>query len=487
MVIVMLFNTKNNTYMYDNDIGMILPYSPILTSITSIEKWNEKKENDIINLLEEKYDVNDIAFYFKWLNKREIFLNSIINNFNKSKLTENNIKYFLLSNGYRQLILSITEECNFRCNYCVYDDDYVFNRNHSSNYMTFKTAKKAVDMYISLFNQCKQYDISRELSISFYGGEPLLNFKLIQQIVDYIDRNSNKFKVNYSITTNGSLLSSEISDWLIEHDFLICISLDGDSYEHNRKRKFKNNKNSFHIVMNNIKYLINKNYSKIYAVSVFDWQTNLVKCDTFFKYNKIPILSISQVDDLFTQKYYQIFSKNDYDKFIDHLSNIKDNYVISSSESYLYHLVEEPIVKLLFESMMLTSKHPFINYTGTCVPGEKIYVTTNGEYHICERVTEEYNIGNVNDGLSYDKIIDIIQKYNSKLDACPSCLLSNTCQKCYKHFMYNNTFKTSKELCSNYMYEMNFFLNDVLTIMEKNQNTIEKNNIKFKNLYNWRL
>lgn len=183
--------TEKNEYYYDKTTGLILPQSNIIKNILKIKNWNEKKENEIIILLENKYDRKKISFYYKWLIKYFNFRANIIRknvseNNNTPSLNKFNIEQHILKEGLSQLILSVTEDCNFRCKYCTFSEEFNNNRNHSLKYMDFETSKKAINIYLKYIKKGIKYNIFRVPVFCFYGGEPLLNFDLIKKSVDYI-------------------------------------------------------------------------------------------------------------------------------------------------------------------------------------------------------------------------------------------------------------------------------------------------------------
>lgn len=143
------------------------------------------------------------------------------------------------------LVLQVTQQCNLRCSYCAFSGLY-HNRTHNSERMNFETARKAIDFFIE-----RSFE-SESLHLGFYGGEPLLEIELIKKCVDYIQKNVEGKRITFGITTNGTLLTGEVLQFLYDNDFSITISLDGPKEDHDACRKFANGKGSFDIVVKNI-------------------------------------------------------------------------------------------------------------------------------------------------------------------------------------------------------------------------------------------
>ena len=144
------------------------------------------------------------------------------------------------------VILQVTQNCNLRCEYCVYSGSYI-NRVHTNKRMSFETAVKTIDFLAAHSLNCN------EVSIGFYGGEPLLEIELIKKAVSYAKEVFGEKKVNFNMTTNATLLNMDIADFLVQNDFNITISLDGPRNIHNKNRIFANsNKGTFDLIMENI-------------------------------------------------------------------------------------------------------------------------------------------------------------------------------------------------------------------------------------------
>ena len=148
----------------------------------------------------------------------------------------------------RQLTLQVTQQCNLRCEYCAYSGIYK-NRVHNNSNMDWETAKKAIDFFLSHSRD------SKEIALGFYGGEPLLQFPLIKRCVAYIEKQVEGKNIRYAITTNGTLLTDEVIEFLEEHNVLLSLSLDGSKEEHDKHRKFQSGKGSFDLIMDRLRHL----------------------------------------------------------------------------------------------------------------------------------------------------------------------------------------------------------------------------------------
>lgn len=141
--------------------------------------------------------------------------------------------------------LLVTNSCNFRCRYC-------FVSKGISN-MSFDICKDAIDKLI-MCTKNKGYD---NLLISFAGGEPLLNFDLIKEVVMYY-KNVNDINISYRIITNGSLINQDIVDFIKENNIDVTVSLDSIKKFNDKSRSYANGLGTYDDVIKNIK-LLNKN------------------------------------------------------------------------------------------------------------------------------------------------------------------------------------------------------------------------------------
>lgn len=151
------------------------------------------------------------------------------------------------------LYLLLTDICNFACRYCFIENE--IPPHHKFSIMTEEIAKKGINLFAkTLENENSDHTI--EPTIIFYGGEPLLNWKVMKSALKYIamlksnSTLSNKTKV--TLNTNASLITSEIAHELAEHGVTVAVSLDGNKLLHDKARPFQNGRGTFDEVMNGI-------------------------------------------------------------------------------------------------------------------------------------------------------------------------------------------------------------------------------------------
>ena len=122
-----------------------------------------------------------------------------------------------------ELTFILTDDCNFHCKYCY--------KIKSKNFLDYSTAVDALNFFWPFLND--------NVFISFYGGEPLLSFSLIKKIVHSVgnkNKESNK-NINFSVSTNGSLINDHVISFFNDHKFKVGLSFDGIPQDKQRKKE----------------------------------------------------------------------------------------------------------------------------------------------------------------------------------------------------------------------------------------------------------
>lgn len=146
----------------------------------------------------------------------------------------------------RSLMLMVSQECNLRCTYCYgVNGEY----NHKG-IMSIETAKKAIDCFI-------ENSAAEKLNICFFGGEPLIKFDMIKDLVAYAKEQgeANHKTIGFSMTTNATLISPEVEKFIMDHKIYTTISIDGNELVQNTNRYYANKKGCYADVIQNTENL----------------------------------------------------------------------------------------------------------------------------------------------------------------------------------------------------------------------------------------
>ncbi|WP_054644819.1 radical SAM protein [Thermoanaerobacter thermocopriae] len=277
---VFVFERDNkDTYIYDNDTGLIFNIDNSFLMLLNEIRKDGFSENKIYN----NYNLEYYDFFFK----KYIGMQKSISIQSRKKYTVKDIEKHIETYGMKQLIFNITEQCNLRCKYCIYSDHYPYHHSYSDKAITFEIAKKAIDLYMHYFKKVYDYYPKRRPIFTFYGGEPLLEFEIIKNIVEYILSKYRTYNPMFNMTTNGTLLSDKTLRYINNiKDFYISISLDGPKEEHDRNRIFPNNKGTFDLIYANL-VKVNKLYPSLWEnlnlLSCYDFYTDITKAEIFLK------------------------------------------------------------------------------------------------------------------------------------------------------------------------------------------------------------
>ena len=171
-------------------------------------------------------------------------------------ITKEDIELNLIN--LRQIVFEITDSCNLRCKYCGYADLYEGYDKRDNQKLPFNKAKLILDyLFYNYWTKKNGVNYRRTINISFYGGEPLLNVPFIKKVINYVE-NLPKIGITfkYSMTTNAMLLNEHM-EYLIDKDFFILISLDGNENGQSYRVDSKGH-NSFYRVIENVRLLREK-------------------------------------------------------------------------------------------------------------------------------------------------------------------------------------------------------------------------------------
>jgi len=168
----------------------------------------------------------------------------------------------LFSLSVKALCLNVAHLCNMKCEYCFASQG---DFNTKKGLMSIEVGQKAIDFLIA------RSEGRRNLEIDFFGGEPLLNFDVVKQLVSYARQREEETgrKFNFTLTTNAVLLSDESMDFIIDNDISIILSLDGRPEINDRHRLLNNGQGSYDIIIDNIRNAVARQPVSYYVRGTF--------------------------------------------------------------------------------------------------------------------------------------------------------------------------------------------------------------------------
>ena len=151
----------------------------------------------------------------------------------------------------RQVVFEVTEACNLDCAYCCAGRLYENMGARSAHRLSPTFAKHLIDYLFDFWSASPQRTMDTPVSLTFYGGEPLLNMPLIKDIIGYAKEKLKGGKnLVFNLTSNGMLLDQHM-DYLVDNSFDLLLSVDGNERNHSY-RLTRDGKNSHPQVMKNI-------------------------------------------------------------------------------------------------------------------------------------------------------------------------------------------------------------------------------------------
>lgn len=422
-MLIKLINYNNKLFfLYDTNVNEIIEL--------------DKEEYDYLIEKQEK-EIDDIPDKFARI--QSLYDNDFLQPSTIQKIEQPYANFIsdYLSKRLNTVILQTTQNCNFRCRYCGFSNFGYSDREHNSGMMSIETAKKAID-----FLKNNSVDM-KDVSIAFYGGEPLINFKLVKEVVQYAKAIMPYKNINFDLITNFSILTDEIKQFLRDHNIQVTVSLDGPLQVHDKYRRFAaNGKGTFDKVYNNLKEIFKfdkKYYNESFAINaVVDPEEDLFNIYHFFSNNEL-LQKIKVEYNLLDDKNMSAKFFGTPDFFEDYNNNVLKGLLKYSVDSYKKNRVVlfediEDIIKIneIIENDPICIKK--CHHNGPCLPGhKKLFVDIYGKLYSCEKAIASSSallIGDLDKGFNYEKIYNIYNIGQLTEEQCKNCWAIRFCNIC---------------------------------------------------------
>lgn len=406
----MVHQYKNNGYniVLDVNSGAIHVVDDMTYDV--IAMYEEHSREEIIENLIDSYDMDELVEAYD-----EVM--ALVEDgqlFTKDEYEDYIMDFKRRPTVVKALCLHIAHDCNLACRYCFAEEgEYHGHR----ELMSFEVGRKALDFLIA--NSGRR----RNLEVDFFGGEPLMNWKVVKDLVAY-GREQEKLhdkKFRFTLTTNGVLLNDEVMEFANREMGNVVLSIDGRKKIHDHMRPFRRGQGSYDLIVPKFqKFAESRNQDKYYVRG------------TFTHYNL------------------------DFSEDVLHLADLGFKQIsvepVVAEDSEAYALREEDLPKLFEEYDKLAAEmvkrkkagkdfnffHFMIDLEGGpcvakrlsgCGSGtEYLAVTPWGDLYPCHQFVgnEEFLMGNVWDGV---KRTDIRDEFK-----CCNVYAKEKCRTCFAKF-----------------------------------------------------
>lgn len=419
----MIHQYKNNGYniVLDVNSGSVHVVDDLVYDI--LELYETETKETIIDKMVEKYTQPAYKVIFEEAVTPEVVEEAIKEietlKADGTLFTEDTYKDYIMDFKKRNtvvkaLCLHIAHDCNLACRYCFAEEGEYKGRRAL---MTYEVGKKALDFLIANSGQ------RRNLEVDFFGGEPLMNFDVVKQLVAY-GREQEKIhnkNFRFTLTTNGVLLNDDIMEFANKEMDNVVLSIDGRKEVHDHMRPFRNGQGSYDLILPKFKkFADSRNQTKYYVRGTFthhnlDFSNDIIHlADMGFEQISVePVVAPKEAD-------YAI-REEDIPKLCEEYDKLAKELIRRRNEG-------KPVN--FFHFMIDLSGGPCVakRLSGCGSGTEYLAVTPWGDLYPCHQFVgnEAFLMGNVEEGITKTEIRDEFKLCN--------VYAKEKCRECFARF-----------------------------------------------------
>ncbi len=317
----------------------------------------------------------------------------------------------------KALCLHIAHDCNLACKYCFADEGEYHGQKREL--MSLEVGKKAIDFLIE--NSGSRVN----LEVDFFGGEPLMNFEVVKEIVAYGRSKEKEFNKNFrfTLTTNGVLLDDDVIEFCNKEISNVVLSLDGRKCIHDLMRPTRNGKGSYDVIVPKFKNFVEKRGDKSYYVRGTFTRNNTDFSNDFKEMADLGFkeISIEPVVAAPTEDYSireedlpQIFEE--YDKLA---LDIIERYKKKKPVTFFHYMIDLNGGPCVYKRL-----------SGCGSGTEYLAVTPQGELYPCHQFVgiDGFKLGTVFDGIENTDVVNEFKLCNVYAkEKCKDCFARFYC------------------------------------------------------------
>ena len=245
------FDSAGSRFLYLVPSGAIFALDPLgIEILNRVGEHSLTRKELVETLLAEGYELRHIQAALQELEHSEVLQHGD-ETVEPPKVPE-------LTFPLQRIVLNVTNQCNLACGYCYeYSADKISKTDGKPKYMDQQVAESAIELLIRESAQ------RPKIHVTFFGGETLLNFPLLRYSVEYARKRSAEGgkQVDFSLTTNATLLNEEVVDFLSSNRVGVTVSIDGDRELNDRMRVFHDGRGTYEVMLPKIKLLLERHHT----------------------------------------------------------------------------------------------------------------------------------------------------------------------------------------------------------------------------------
>ena len=376
------FKAKDICILLDTNSGGVHVFDDVTFVLLDHAEPPFEKEcpKNVMDILKENYTEEEIkeayADILELYDNKLLYGDDVYGDYSKT----------VVESPIKAMCLHISHDCNLRCKYCFASTgDFGKGR----KLMPFEVGKAAIDFLL-------EKSVGRDnLEVDFFGGEPLMNFDVVKQIVEYARSKEEEYHKNFrfTITTNGMLLDDDTIDYINKEMYNVVLSIDGRKEVNDRMRVRVDGSGCYDRILPKFKKLVDGRGDKEYYVRGTYTKYNLDFSEDvmhlyeagFDEISVEPVIESPEEAYAITEEDLdQIYAE--YDKLVDRIGAIRKNGKHINFFHFMIDLDQGPCV---------------IKRLRGCGSGnEYVSITPDGDIYPCHQFVghDEYKMGNIEEG-----------------------------------------------------------------------------------------
>ena len=427
----MVHQYKNNGYdiVLDVNSGAIHVVDDVTYDVIALYEGHTREE--IVNSLRERYPETEVE---EALEEVQMLVD------NEELFTKDTYENYIMDFKKRPtvvkaLCLHIAHDCNLACQYCFAEEGEYHGRRAL---MSFEVGKKALDFLIANSGN------RRNLEVDFFGGEPLMNWQVVKDLVAY-GREQEKLhdkKFRFTLTTNGVLLNDEVMEFCNREMGNVVLSIDGRKEVHDKMRPFRKGAGSYDLIVPKFQQFAESRHQDKYYVRGTFTHYNLDFSEDVLHLADLGFKQIS-VEPVVAEP------KEPYAIREEDLPKLFEEYDKLAVEMIRHHKSGEDFN--FFHFMIDLEGGPCVakRLSGCGSGTEYLAVTPWGDFYPCHQFVgnEKFLLGNVDEGILNTDIRDEFK--------CCNVYAKEKCRKCFARFYCSggcaaNAYNFSGDICGAY-------------------------------------